>query len=132
MLESRLKTAQDPEELEEELEEDKDAGPTEEELVEEVEESPAYEWEKYLQPIIRLLKMQFGDAEVSLVAPRMVNAFGSPEYGFNIVGEVGFPAGRPPDILLEFGEEPLFFKAYINSDGELSSDVAVFSHVGDV
>lgn len=103
-----LKVAADPEDL---------AGPTKEEMVDEFEKSPQANIEEYYQPIIRSLENQYG-SKVTLVNPRLETEIGSPSAGFDIVGTLEFPSGRPLKLQKEFENLPIRFRAYI-ADGNL-------------
>ena len=103
-----LKVAADPEEL---------TGPSKEEMVDEFEKSPQANIEEYFQPIIRSLENQYG-TKVSLVNPRLETEIGSPSAGFDIVGTLEFPEGRPLKLQKEFEDLPIRFQAYI-ADGNL-------------
>jgi hypothetical protein len=110
-----LKVAQDP--TEEEL-----AGPTEEEMVDEWEKGPYANIDEYYQLIIRKLKTKYGKP-VKLLNPELDVEIGSPEVGFNIVGFLQWPEGRPLEIAEEFGESPIVFEAYVTSDGTLLDEI---------
>lgn len=98
----------------------------ESELVETFEDSPAANWEDYLQPIIRALKVQLGDTKVSLLGPTMKARPGGPGLsGFDIVGHIGFPDGRPIEVLDKFGDGPVPFSAHILPSGDLAKNIQI-------
>lgn len=94
-------------------------------MVQELEEAPAAHWKDYEQPIIRALNQQLG-TPVTLKGPRMEARPGGPQLGgFDIVGHLGFPEGRPPEIAEQYGDGPVSFTAYILPDGKLSQHIQV-------
>lgn len=103
-----LRVAVDPGELE---------GPTQEEMVDEFEKSPQANIDQYYQLIIRSLQNQYG-SKVELVGPHIETEIGSPKSGFDIVGNLEFPEGRPLRLQKEYEDYPITFKAYI-ADGKL-------------
>ena len=97
--------------------------PSESKMVQDIEEAPAEEWRQYLQPIIKALRQQLGfDAfgSVQLLSPKLENTFGSPDYGFNIVGFVKTKEVVDQD---QYGIAPYRFTATISPEGELVTPV---------
>lgn len=113
-----LKLAQDPLLLEE----DELVGPTEEEMVDEWEKGPYAHVEEYYQLIVRKLRTQYGKP-VKLLNPTLSTEVGSPEAGFDIVGHLQWPEGKPLRIQEEFGDHPVVFKAYVTAEGELLDEI---------
>jgi len=104
-----------------------DERPDEAEMVKDIEEEPVSSWEDYLQPIIRAIRTQVGGVQVSLINPQISNTYSSPQFGFNIVGFVGFTQGTPAFILEEFGDVPVRFQAYVSPEGKLIQPIEIFT-----
>ena len=106
-----------------------DEPPDAAEMVQDIEDEPVEAWEEYLQPIIRSIKQQLGGVPISLVSPQVSTDFVSPQFGFYLEGYVSFPDGTPEDILEEFGDVPVQFKAYVDPDGKLMQPIETFTEV---
>lgn len=107
-----IRVAEDPEEL---------SGPTKEEMVDEWEKSPEANVDEYFQLIVRKLQNQYGKP-VKLINPHLSTELGSPSAGFDIVGHLKWPEGRPLAIQEQFGNHPVLFKAYV-ADGNLIDEI---------
>jgi len=101
--------------------------PDEAEMVKDIEDEPVSHWEDYLQPIIRIIRAQLGNVQVSLINPEVSNTYSSPQFGFNIIGFVEFPQGTPPAILEDFGDVPVRFQAYVSPTGKLIQPIEIFT-----
>jgi len=126
----KLVVAQDP--LEEMTEDTENKDDSSEEMVEELRDSPADNWREYLQPIIVNIRNAYGleIGQVSIVGPRIVNKFTSPQYGFSITGHVRFKPEPPEEVLREHGEPPYRFDAAVTPDGDLISSIQLLGSEG--
>ncbi len=97
-------------------------GPTEKEMVEDVEDSPGAEWRKYLQPILREVKLLL-NVPLELRNSFTVPVQGDSSLGFHITGVVYFTDGIPPDIEETLDGRALRYKAYVSPDGILADQV---------
>jgi len=105
-------------------------GPTEKEMVEAVEDSPAAEWQKYLQPIIREIKLMLR-VPVELRNSFTISEQGDPSLGFHITGVVQFTEEIPPSLEEVLAGRPLRYKAYISPDGALADQIDLLYHTDD-
>jgi hypothetical protein len=128
--EARLIEAQDPP-TEDVPAEETDAGPTEEELVKEVEDSPGAQWEKYLQPILRVIKDTKLKVPIELHNNYSVGVDGDVSLGFRITGVVYFIKGVPPDIAYALQGSPLRYVAFITPDGRIGDVSLVYDDAGE-
>ena len=97
---------------------------TEKSMVESIEKSPAAEWQKYLQPILRDIKNTVM-VPVQLNNSYMVPYAKDPDLGFYITGEIKFLDEVPE----EYSELPegsnVKYVAYVSPDGILSRNVDI-------
>jgi hypothetical protein len=96
-------------------------------MVQDILDQPSSNWKDYLQPIIIMVRQQFGleEKSVSLVKPKMVPHAGSASLGFDIVGHLKFQPPSPLAVVEKHGEGPYKFKAFVTPDGKVGSPITI-------
>jgi hypothetical protein len=95
------------------------------EVSRELDKSPASNWKKYEQPILKDIRRQFGGVPISLLNPHIESDV-DVDLGFHITGYVKFLGDIPHTILDEYGDAPLHFKVFIDPEGKFQRSSLTF------